>query len=220
MKVARAIATEGNRLSTVPIPFRGDLKSLQGEHGRLALEAMLSLKQNQKRWDASLLYQFARKEWFVCGTLTWASAQKRSDTAYAEFLRSEDFKRLLYETCMALRLRNKGFSYFHVMQWGAAEECHYHFLLARHGFKHHSAEAVANTMLRLWTTKLQEPSTLNPSMGTAVIEAFDPSRQFAGTCYPLSREYDSLGRERERPYVISPRLEQELLCQLAAPNNE
>lgn len=148
------------------------------------------------------LYHLLSIEWATFGTLTWRFEFRRKPTFKAEGFRRWDFRRLLNVARQRLKVRWKKLAYLHATEFGTADECHFHFLMAREGLEC-APELVAGTLREIWTGALFDQQNHRHVGGTAVIEPFDPSLHWQGASYCMKREFDRWGQPRERFQFMS-----------------
>lgn len=141
-------------------------------------------------------YHLQHVPWAVFGSLTWSDRSKRIDTNMARYRRYQDFTHLLFLTKKHFGIRPQNFAYYQCMEWSLADECHYHFLIAKRGTEKVSPALLAGKMENMWMR--------DKCIGRAVVKPFDDARHLAGVSYCLKREYDFQGRERERYDNPSP----------------
>lgn len=158
------------------------------------------VKQRRSEYHA-YLYRLKDVPWSIFGTLTWKDSDKRRDTDRSRSLRSEDFKLLLQLTRTRFGLRPNNLACYHCTEWGAAMQCHYHFLIAKAGVERIASTELAAEMERLWRKRINLTG-----LGTAEVRPFDEARQMPGVSYCFKREYDGRGLERERYDNLSPAL--------------
>jgi hypothetical protein len=153
-------------------------------------------------------------DWSVIGTLTWAAASRRSSTERSEQFRRKDFCDLIRAACARLKLRGKSIAFYHTMEWGAAGECHLHFLIAKGTLKRVSPAVLAQTIQHLWQIEFVPFDCAVAGAGTAIVLPYAESQGLAGVTYCLKREHDSKGNERERFDYLSPNLKKLLTKRL------
>jgi hypothetical protein len=198
-----AIVCEGNRLRSCPIRENRPFEEVSGESESHSLERGVSLNQNKYH---PYLYHLRKIPWAIFGTLTWSDSTRRRDTPHAEWLRCEDFKGLIGATCGQFRLRRKNLALYHALEWGKAEECHFHFLIAKNGVERVAAPILAETVQNLWRFALKPFDGTAPGIGLAVVKPYDDAQNLNGVDYCLKREFDSKGQERERFDFLSKSL--------------
>jgi hypothetical protein len=173
-----------------------------------------------EKWKrySPFLYHLQKVEWHVFGTLTWKDESRRGDNAQAQRNRREDFNWLLMNTAKAFKKRLKQFKVYRCNEFGAAGECHYHYLIARNGLESISAEKISNLMNYYWNSYLSPFDRLNQlGIGHAVVMPFEQAMHSRGVCYCCKIEFDEIGRQRERDDYLSEGL---MKLIKSIPNNE
>lgn len=212
MNERETILCETNRLRVSTIRKSKGLENDVGEPGTGSLEELLFNNQRLYRQRFHpYLYRLADVEWAVFGTFTWKAPSRRRDTWKAEELRRHDFRDFLGALCGRLKLKRKHLALYHTMEWGAAQECHFHFLIARGAFKPESDAELAQTIQDLWTKDFEPFDSKVAGAGTAVVVPYDKAKEHPAVEYCLKREFDSFGSPRERLDFISPALMRLLL---------
>ena len=153
-----------------------------------------------------LLYHLPKIGWAVFGTLTWTKASRRVDSRMANQKREWDFKGVLRRTCVELGLRDKNIAIYKATEFGAAGECHLHFLVAKEGLKHVIPQQFAQTFAHLWYETFRPLDSELSGVGKAEVEPYDQAQGQRGVAYCLKREWDEKGREQERYDYISHKL--------------
>jgi hypothetical protein len=105
-----------------------------------------------------------------------------------------------------LGLRGKYLGIYQCTEYGMADQCHLHFLLAQDGLKV-SPEAFSRTFEHYWTHEFRPWDSYRNGVGTAVVKPYDAVHyEDRGMAYCLKREYDDHGREQERYDGLSDKL--------------
>jgi hypothetical protein len=153
--------------------------------------------------------------WAVIGGLTWKNECERGYTATAARSRLRDFNWLIKKACFRLRLYRDDIVWYLKHERGKAGEGHSHFLIAKQGLRGVSPDALATTLLSLWSKGAG--IGYNSSKGTAKIEPFDEKRQDEGVSYVCKREYDR-GEYLEAYDTLSKALKELLLTSSDEPS--
>jgi hypothetical protein len=176
----------------------GNWRAIQKEHKEVSLESLLYSGVYHPE-----LYSIFQVDWKIFGTLTWRTEGRRLPSA--QKLRENDFNLLLFKTAKALKISQRQVSryFYHAMEFGAAGECHFHFLIANAGLESLDGAAMADTMQRLWTQELRlkrPDGSLSDFLGAggAVVRPFDQARRLAGLAYVTKREFKASGEQRDR----------------------
>lgn len=147
------------------------------------------------------------------GTVTWSRASRRADTLKASMGRKYDFDGVLYQTCKKLHLRVSNIGIYHATEFGASCECHIHFLVAKEGLKQVTPKKFAQDFSHLWSKEFRPfhrcddwAGFVNPGVGKAEVEPYNPAYGQRGVAYCLKREPDDHGRDRERYDYLSKKL--------------
>ena len=153
------------------------------------------------------LYHFRDVDWAIFGSVTWSRPARRCPySARAGQCRRKDIEGVLYRTCVDLDLRKEHLAYYWATEFGAAGECHMHFLVASDGLGDVAPAEFARVFTEMWTRDFRSLGCQKPGVGTAVVKPYDQAYEDRGAAYCLKREYDDSGRERERFDFLSPRL--------------
>ena len=161
-----------------------------------------------------LLYHLPKVDWGVFGTLTWSSETRRRDTPMASLGRRYDFFGVLRQTCARLKLRLDDIAFYYATEFGAAGECHLHFLVARASFRHITPGEFASEFTHQWREVFRPfhrrkdgwEGYLGPGLGKAEVKPYEERFGHRGVAYCLKREFDDCGREQERDDFMSKKL--------------
>ena len=160
-----------------------------------------------------LLHHLPKVDWAVFGTLTWSLASRRRDTPMASMGRRYDFFGVLRQTCARLKLRLGNVAIYYATEFGAAGECHLHFLVARAGLRHVTPEEFAREFTHQWCEEFRPFHRINgwegfvgPGVGKAEVKPYEERYGHRGVAYCLKREFDDRGREQERYDYVSKKL--------------
>jgi hypothetical protein len=163
------------------------------------------------RWHHPFRYHFGRVPWAVFGSVTFRACSRWYKTEWSAQNRRWDFSGVLHHTCSSLGLRGKNMGIYNCTEYGLADHCHLHFLVAQDGLKV-SAEDFSRTFERYWTSEFRPLGSQRAGVGTAVVKPYD-TVHFGdrGMAYCLKREYDDHGREQERYDGLSDKLKKIIL---------
>jgi len=160
---------------------------------------------NPTKFDP-LLFHLPKVVWVVFGTLTWRLGSRRYDSKRAAWFRSHDFDGVLFRTCSILRLRVKNLGIYWTTEFGVFGEAHIHFLVAREGLKGVTPEKFVEEFGRLWRDEFRPAGDLDNGVGLAEVKPYEEAKGSSGVAYCLKREFDEVGRNRERYDFLSPKL--------------
>ena len=158
------------------------------------------------KWYHPLLHHLPRIDWAVFGTVTWKNAGRRLDSDRASQNREKDFNGALHQTCAVLKLHTRDLVFYRATEFGAAGECHYHFLVAKVGLRHITPEQFAKVFTQLWTKVFRPWDAKFCGVGKAKVVPYDYAKRNRGVSYCLEREFDEHGNEQERYDCLSPKL--------------
>lgn len=153
-----------------------------------------------------LLYHLPKVDLAVFGSLTWAWEPRRSDSPWASWGRRQDFNGALHQSCVNVGLRGKDVGIYHATEFGAASQCHLHFLVAKEGLKHVTPEQFSQVFTHQWCVAFKPFNSMKGGVGTAVVKPYEEAYGDRGVAYCLKREFDDHGRQRERYDYLSRKL--------------
>jgi hypothetical protein len=142
------------------------------------------------------LYSIARVDWKVFGSLTWRTIARRRPNA--QHKRERDFRHLVLLAAKALKLSPRQFHYYHALEFGAAGECHFHFLIAKAGLEKVTDATLADCLERIWSKEFRLDMSLRCGAGKAIVKPFNDACHLEGVAYLCKREYDDKGQVRDR----------------------
>src|ERR1035437_1529437 len=167
---------------------------------------------NPAKFDP-LLFHLPKVLWAVFGTVTWRLGSGRYDSKRANWFRAYDFNGVLFRTCSILGLRVKNLGIYWTTEFGVFGEGHIHFLVAKDGLKQVTPKKFAQDFSHLWSKEFRPfhrfgdwAGFVNPGVGKAEVEPYNPAYGQRGVAYCLKREPDDYGRDRERYDYLSKKL--------------
>jgi hypothetical protein len=150
-------------------------------------------------------YHFGRVPWAVFGSVSFGASNRWHKTERSAQYRRLDFSGVLHLTCSYLGLRGKNIGIYHATEYGLADHCHLHFLVAQDGLKV-SPKDFSETFEQYWTREFRPFDSHRNGVGTAVVKPYDQAYGDRGVAYCLKREFDGQGREQERYDFLSRKL--------------
>lgn len=212
MNESKTIACRFNGRQSLPIGKDRCFKTNSGEIKQDSLGQCIAPKEiGTYEKNHPYLWSFADCEWSLFGTLTWASKGRRADKFNAEIMRHSDFIGLISAACVNLRIKRKHLPYYHVMEWSAIDECHYHFLIAKDARQKVPENVLADFLENYWTNEfLLTQKSLTKGAGDAMVRPYEQAQGLRGVSYCLKRnskrDFDAYGNRRERFDYLSPSL--------------